>query len=121
MRPSAVIDTESDARIRDFCGLCLGEVGAVDPSRVGLRLRDGATAEASGASGGGAGQVGHPESSERVVCLCLLILLLAFTHGTVATDSKVPKVISSSPFHVECFLRDVFVPVLFIFRRRAMN
>lgn len=38
--------TDSDGRIRDLCGVCLGEVGAIDPARVGLRLRDG------GASGG---------------------------------------------------------------------
>lgn len=43
---------DSDTRIRDLCGICLGEVGAIDPARVGLRLRDGGAAE-SGVSAGG--------------------------------------------------------------------
>lgn len=50
-----IVETESDVRIRDLCGVCLGEVGAIDPARVGLRLRDGGAAE--GAVSGGSGRV----------------------------------------------------------------
>lgn len=50
-----VLEADSDARIRDLCGICLGEVGAIDPARVGLRLL--------GAGGGGAGEGGGSSAS----------------------------------------------------------
>lgn len=49
------LGADSDARIRDLCGICLGEVGAIDPARVGLRLL--------GGGGGGAGQGGGSSAS----------------------------------------------------------
>ena len=44
--------------------MCLGEVGAIDPARVGIRLRDGGAAE-GGASGGTSGQVSGREIYSR--------------------------------------------------------
>lgn len=47
-----VLFSDSDGRIRNLCGACLGELGAIDPARVGLRLRDGGgAADAVGSSG----------------------------------------------------------------------
>lgn len=48
---------DSDTRIRNLCGICLGEVGAIDPARVGPRLCGGRAAEGRASSSSSGGQV----------------------------------------------------------------
>ena len=50
-----VVGADSDARLRDLCGICLGEVGAIDPARVGLRLLGGGGGGSAAGEGGGSG------------------------------------------------------------------